>query len=334
MARNEEKSQSMLNRFLQAKREKKSKEQRPYLASECHNLVEAEKWRIQVLRDIGKCVSEIQNEGLGEHRIRDLNDNINKLIREKVHWERRIIELGGQNYLAQAPKIQSIDDQGQAVEGSTYKYFGAAKNLPGVKNLFYQPRTTPVVKRTRGEMYRGVDADYYGWRDDDDGLLVKLEAEQTKILLQKAMEEYKANKKQKIESMVEHNLMSYDASPPVSDTEDFENDVDQELDRPEESEIDDLNNLRSKQEAEKANENDANGREEIGFRQRAKRKREKLPDLLPPQLPSKEELEKALLKKKKEELIKRYISDDLQTDLSVGEQQVKVVLGKKIDKTA
>ena len=37
-------------------------------------------------------------ESLGEHRIRQLNDHINKLIREKGHWERRIKELGGPDY--------------------------------------------------------------------------------------------------------------------------------------------------------------------------------------------------------------------------------------------
>ena len=36
--------------------------------------------------------------GLGEFRIRDLNDEINKLIREKNHWQDRIKELGGPDY--------------------------------------------------------------------------------------------------------------------------------------------------------------------------------------------------------------------------------------------
>jgi len=40
-----------------------------------------------------KKVSQIQNAGLGEFKIRDLNDEINKLLREKRHWEARIIEL-------------------------------------------------------------------------------------------------------------------------------------------------------------------------------------------------------------------------------------------------
>lgn len=36
--------------------------------------------------------------GLGEFRIRDLNDEINKLLREKRHWEDRIKELEGPDY--------------------------------------------------------------------------------------------------------------------------------------------------------------------------------------------------------------------------------------------
>lgn len=38
-------------------------------------------------------------------RLRDLNDEINKLIREKGHWERRIVELGGPDYAKSAPKV-------------------------------------------------------------------------------------------------------------------------------------------------------------------------------------------------------------------------------------
>lgn len=70
MARNEEKAQSMLNRFLAAKSEAERgpKQKRPYLATECHDVVEADRWRQQILREIGKKVMEIQNAGLGEHR--------------------------------------------------------------------------------------------------------------------------------------------------------------------------------------------------------------------------------------------------------------------------
>lgn len=70
MARNQEKAQSMLNRFLAGKEADKRgpKQRRPYLATECSDLNEADKWRQQILREIGKKVMEIQNAGLGEHR--------------------------------------------------------------------------------------------------------------------------------------------------------------------------------------------------------------------------------------------------------------------------
>ncbi len=55
-------------------------------------------------------------------RIRDLNDEINKLIREKGHWEDRIVELGGPDYAKAAPKVQ--DSQGFEIQGATGKGAG------------------------------------------------------------------------------------------------------------------------------------------------------------------------------------------------------------------
>jgi len=66
------------------------KERRPYLATECDDLRKAEKWRRQILGEVSKKVSQIQNAGLGEFKLRDLNDEINKLLREKGHWEDRV----------------------------------------------------------------------------------------------------------------------------------------------------------------------------------------------------------------------------------------------------
>ena len=57
-----------------------------------------------------------------------------------------------------------------------YRYFGAAKNLPGVKELFEAP-APPPTKRNRYELYKRIDMDYYGFRDDEDGVLVRLETE-------------------------------------------------------------------------------------------------------------------------------------------------------------
>ncbi|KAL2553518.1 Isy1-like splicing [Forsythia ovata] len=182
MARNEEKAQSMLNRFITMKEEekKKPKERRPYLASECRDLVaEADKWRQQIMREIGRKVAEIQNEGLGEHRLWDLNDEINKLIWEKTHWERRIVELGGPNYTRHSAKMTDLDGNivdvpNRGGRGPGYRYFGAAKKLPGVKELF-EKRPELRKRRTRFDIYKRIDASYYGYRDDEDGILEKLE---------------------------------------------------------------------------------------------------------------------------------------------------------------
>ena len=37
----------------------------------------------------------INTASLGEHRVRELNDEINKLNKTKSYWDSRIIELGG-----------------------------------------------------------------------------------------------------------------------------------------------------------------------------------------------------------------------------------------------
>lgn len=172
----------MLNRFITMKNEekRKPKERRPFLASECRDLAEADRWRGEILREIGVKVAEIQNEGLGEHRLRDLNDEINKLLRERLHWERRILELGGPNYTRHSAKMTDLDGNiidvpNPSGRGPGYRYFGAAKKLPGVRELFEKP---PEMKkrRTRYDIYKRIDASYYGYRDDEDGILEKLEA--------------------------------------------------------------------------------------------------------------------------------------------------------------
>ncbi len=70
MARNEEKAQSMLNRWMAYKRDlvkgesgKKvvTKGKRPPLASNVTDVQECESWRMQIMRDIGRKVMEIQN---------------------------------------------------------------------------------------------------------------------------------------------------------------------------------------------------------------------------------------------------------------------------------
>jgi len=194
MARNSEKAMTALARWRRGKEEEedsfKPTNKRPYLATECDNLPEAEKWRGQVIREVSKNVTAIQNAGLGEFRIRDLNDHINKLLREKRHWEDRIKELGGTKF----SKVKMLDREGKEVPGNRgYKYFGAARELPGVRELF-ETETGPTGRRTRAELMKEVDAQYYGFRDDDDGLIVPLELQAERDAIRSSVEDYKEKK--------------------------------------------------------------------------------------------------------------------------------------------
>eukprot|EP00300_Choanocystis_sp_HF-7_P031189 c40348_g1_i1.p1 GENE.c40348_g1_i1~~c40348_g1_i1.p1 ORF type:complete len:267 (-),score=69.32 c40348_g1_i1:792-1592(-) len=184
MARNQEKANAMLNRFLafKAEDERGPRSRRPFLASQCENLVQAEKWRLEVVREIGKKVAAIQNASWGEYRIREMNDEINKLIRERAHWQKRILELGGPDYRMGSAK----DVAGLELKGSGgYMYFGAARDLPGVRELF-EKAEAQEAKRGRRELQDCVDPDYYGYRDEDDGLLLPAEAE-VEALARKAL---------------------------------------------------------------------------------------------------------------------------------------------------
>jgi pre-mRNA-splicing factor ISY1 len=183
MARPEEMAQNMLNKWVRMREQgnaplKPSFAKRPYLASLCLHLDDAERYRRQIIREISTQIQEIQNPGLGEHAIRDLNDSINKKLREKHHWNKRIKELGGPDYRAIEKKQQLEHGEDNLHLQSGYRYFGAAKDLPGVKELFAKQRAQHL-KRKRVDIYKNITPDYYGWREEEDGVLLELEQEAT-----------------------------------------------------------------------------------------------------------------------------------------------------------
>lgn len=197
MARNQEKAASMLSRWLAQKSDGEDsglkRKRRPHMASECKDLNECDKWRSQILKEIGGKVLEIQNTALTESRIRELNDEINKLMKIKYAWEKQILALGGPNYVKSAPKVH--DKQGEnssddnRLKGPGYKYFGAAKNLPGVKELFEKPKAKKA-RKSKYELMKSIDADYFGYRDEDDGVLLKVEESAEEGARKEALEEW------------------------------------------------------------------------------------------------------------------------------------------------
>jgi len=231
----------------------KKASKRPYLSSMVNTLQDAEYWRTDLLKEISKSVMQIQNETLGEHKIRDLNDRINKLFREKWHWNNRIKELGGPDY--REGGIVAGEDGAIRAPGGYY-YFGAAKNLPGVKELL-TPQQKDTNKRTRKDLYQGIDTDYYGFRDDEDGLLERLEAETSKKVREEMIADWNRQAIEKYGSL--------DKAPV-----------------PKKRKLNDNSSVPSDDDLLKSHV----------------------------ELPSAEDIEKTLLQRRKEELMKRYVGND------------------------
>lgn len=282
MARNAEKAMTALARFRQAQLEEgKVKERRPFLASECSELPKAEKWRRQIISEISKKVAQIQNAGLGEFRIRDLNDEINKLLREKGHWEVRIKELGGPDYARIGPRM--LDHEGKEVPGNRgYKYFGAARDLPGVRELF-EKEPAPAPRKTRGELMKDVDAEYYGYRDEDDGVLLPLEAQYEKQAVLEAVHRWKTERESRVSGEQQQ----------------------------EEEEEESIYTIYNEEPDDQENQEEQEG-EDGG-----------LAFIAHVPVPSQKEVEEALVRRKKMELLQRYASETLQAQ----SQEARALLG-------
>lgn len=157
---------------------------RPKVISEQTSVSGCERWRGQVLKEISRKVSRIQESTLSDFQIRDLNDEINKLLREKHMWEVQIRNLGGPNYARQGTK--EYDEDGREIPGGGkgYRYFGRARELPGVRELFEAARARTTKDggdgkplEERDDLRRDVDAAYYGYGpDEEDSVLLAYEA--------------------------------------------------------------------------------------------------------------------------------------------------------------
>lgn len=192
MARNSEKAQSMLFRFREAQAADlgiidAGRSRRPKMITEVDGIPACEKWRGQTLKEISRKVSKIQDPALSDYQVRDLNDEINKLMREKHMWEVQIRNLGGPNYM-RGGGSKVYDESGREIPGGGkgYRYFGRARELPGVKELFEAARqlnqkgaaADEKPLESRDDLRKAVDAKYYGYApDEEDEALLQYEAE-------------------------------------------------------------------------------------------------------------------------------------------------------------
>ncbi|KAI9795849.1 MAG: NineTeen Complex (NTC) component [Piccolia ochrophora] len=186
MARNSEKAQSMLFRFREQQAADlgivdAGRTRRPRVITEVSSIPSCEKWRGQVLKEISRKVSKIQDQSMSDYQIRDLNDEINKAMREKHMWEVQIRNLGGPNYMRGGGRV--YDEEGREIPGGGkgYRYFGRAKELPGVKEMFEAAKPKAALDKPlegRTDLRRQVDASYYGYNlDEEDGTLLAYEAQ-------------------------------------------------------------------------------------------------------------------------------------------------------------
>jgi pre-mRNA-splicing factor ISY1 len=157
---------------------------RPRVITEVDSIQSCEKWRGQTLKEISRKVSKIQDPALSDFQIRDVNDEINKLMREKHMWEVQIRNLGGPNYMRGGGKV--YDESGREIQGGGkgYRYFGRARELPGVKELFENAKKKDKDEKpleTRDDLRKTVDAKYYGYApDEEDEELLEYEQEKEK----------------------------------------------------------------------------------------------------------------------------------------------------------
>jgi pre-mRNA-splicing factor ISY1 len=191
MSRNSEKAQSMLYRF----REQQAAElgvistggmPRPRNITAVDSIPQCEKWRAQVVREISRKVTKINDSALSEPQIRDLNDEINKLMKEKFVWELHLKDLGGANYLRFGTRM--FDEQGRELPTTRgYKYYGRARELPGVKELF-----DALINEGKDAVIppppRDLSASYYGLGQEDPKMIEE-ENELSEAVLAKFVDE-------------------------------------------------------------------------------------------------------------------------------------------------
>ncbi|MBA0552633.1 hypothetical protein Golob_023426 [Gossypium lobatum] len=86
-------------------------------------------------------------------------------------------------------KENIVDVPNPSGRGLRYRYFGAMKKLSGVRELFEKPSELRK-RRTRYDIYMSINASYYGYRDEEDGILARVEGPTKANMRTEAEEEW------------------------------------------------------------------------------------------------------------------------------------------------
>ncbi|CAK9442345.1 uncharacterized protein LODBEIA_P60880 [Lodderomyces beijingensis] len=142
---------------------------RPKNVKKVRSIPQAETWRNIVMGEISSKLTQINDPNESDFRLRELNDELNQLFRDKKTWEYQIKALGGNDYIHNHNKKDMINS-GANVAG--WRYFGRAKELPDIKKSIEESKKQAL----RGKVSKAailkarkkrLDDFYYGKGEDD-----------------------------------------------------------------------------------------------------------------------------------------------------------------------
>lgn len=186
MSRNKEKAQAGLNRYHDIKSKEagvleSNPSLRPKYVQNVKSLPQAEKWRSTVLSEISVKLTRISDQATSDFQLRELNDSLNKLFKEKRAWEYHIKALGGNDYITYNKDFSNagvygeyVDDSGNKVKG--YRYFGRAKDLPDIKPLLEsksKENGDALKGRIPKKQVKDLPYSYYGFYEDKKSNLLR-----------------------------------------------------------------------------------------------------------------------------------------------------------------
>lgn len=177
MSRNKEKAQSNLNQYYLQKDKQlgvldTNPQNRPKNVNRVSSLPQAEKWRSTILSEISINLTKINDENLTDFEIREINDKLNALFKEKKTWEYHIRNnLKGNDYIKYGRDLMNsgiLVDRNDGIKGD--RYFGRAKELPDVKLLIQQKQQRTKAKKGEYDENKAREQRlgfaYYGYYDE------------------------------------------------------------------------------------------------------------------------------------------------------------------------